>query len=57
MQPQRAAPPCLQQVAAGFEPTHVLTAREVLRFMSGGHSNREIAAALCVAEGTVNTFG
>jgi len=38
-----------------LEPADPLTAREleVLRMMTGGHSNREIAAAFHVAEGTI----
>ena len=38
-----------------LEPADPLTAREVevLRMMTGGHSNREIAEALHVAEGTI----
>lgn len=38
-----------------LEPPDPLTAREleVLRMMTGGHSNREIAEALHIAEGTI----
>ena len=38
-----------------LEPADPLTSREVevLRMMTGGHSNREIAEALHVAEGTI----
>lgn len=48
----------VDQVANDFpslEPPDPLTAREVevLRMMTGGHSNREIAEALHVAEGTI----
>jgi DNA-binding NarL/FixJ family response regulator len=35
--------------------TEVLTTREaeIIRLMTGGYSNREIAAAICISEGTV----
>ena len=40
---------------ASFEPPDPLTSREteILRLMAGGHSNKEIANSLFVAEGTV----
>jgi len=48
----------LESAEAGFshlDPPDPLTEREieVLRLMTGGYSNREIARALCLAEGTV----
>src|SRR5262245_14718191 len=48
----------VEQVTHDFpslEPAEPLTAREleVLRMMTGGHSNREIAEAFHVAEGTI----
>lgn len=60
---------CLQPVATGAlrehfayheqaPPTDTFTSREiaVLRLMAGGYSNREIAASLFLAEGTVKNY-
>jgi DNA-binding NarL/FixJ family response regulator len=43
------------ELKGGYEAADPLTTREleVLRMMTGGHSNREIAEALHVAEGTI----
>jgi DNA-binding NarL/FixJ family response regulator len=50
-----AAPEAHDEPFAGLPPPQALTPREleILRLLAGGYANREIAAALHLAEGTV----